>query len=89
MSMIEKAARALCVVAGDDPDREGPWSEWWSESAYAADARAVIEALMEPNEAMVEAGADAPLTSFGNGQYGNPHPTDVWQAMLRAAINDG
>lgn len=40
--LVEKVAFALCKAAGDDPDREGPWAEWWQESAYALDARAII-----------------------------------------------
>jgi hypothetical protein len=61
--MVERVARALCVRHGNDPDRlyvdrlghtrDYPW--WQS---YVDDARAAIEAMREPTEAMEEAGED-------------------------------
>jgi len=65
----ERLARAICVAAGDDPEREGPFSEWWLESPYAAMARAILAhieaqgfviAPMEPTEAMLCAAAETP-----------------------------
>jgi hypothetical protein len=43
--LIEAIARALCIQNADDPEREGPWQEWWRESTYALDAQAALNTL--------------------------------------------
>lgn len=63
--------------AGDDCVREE--MEAW--------ARAALTALSENiTPEMVEAGRDAPLVALGNGQYRDPHPADVFRAMLNQAV---
>lgn len=60
--LIEKVAKAICVSQGDDPDREGPFHKWVSESPYASMASAAIEAvfdhLAEPGETAVDEGGN-------------------------------
>lgn len=102
MSMIEKAARAA-YCASEQISYEGNEEhvEFWFDlnrcagegydcegDVWRRATRAVIQALMEPTPEMVESGCAAPLASFGNGQYGNPHPADVWQAMLTTILNE-
>lgn len=42
---VERCARAICIAQGDDPNREGPWAEWWEESPYASAANAFLAAF--------------------------------------------
>lgn len=44
--MRERVAKDLCLAMGDDPDREGPWLEWWEKSAYGVGADAAIAAML-------------------------------------------
>lgn len=68
--MLEKAARAACKAAGhdpdgpvcdiyfhDDPDAGKPWA------SYRSVARAVLLAIREPNDAMLEAYTNAEVAS--------------------------
>ena len=68
MDIIERAARAL-----EDSDVTDPHERRMND--YDAMARAVLMAIREPNEAMVEKGADA----FTNVR-------DIWQAMIDEAL---
>jgi len=83
MNMVEKMARAICVALGDDPEREGLFTDWFGTSAYGDAATAVLTALSEPDRSMIEAGFLAPHPA-----YEPADPRDVWQAMLAAASKD-
>jgi hypothetical protein len=50
-TMIERVSRALCTAAGIDP-------QYWSNPLKVAQARAAIEALMEPTPALLAAQTD-------------------------------
>ena len=77
-TMIERVARAIrdVIPAGDD---------------YPTDAaRAAIEAMREPTEAMMGDGADAGAHAVLNGEL---HPESrsvglVWAAMIDAALKE-
>ena len=72
--MIERAAEAMQEVWVDGQRHR-------FNSTYAgAMARAAIEAMMQPTEAMVTAGK---IAAAKTGDI-----TDVWQAMLRAALEE-
>lgn len=78
-TMIERVARAQAeVIFGkgcplDDDD-------------YVR-ARAAIEAMREPTDAMVDAGFDAGDDTV-QGYSENADPQDTWQAMIDAALNE-
>lgn len=85
MDMIEKIAKAMCEANGtiwggprgeDDPDF------LLVKLSYMRMARAAIEAMREPTEAMLKAG-DLPGwdDSVSIGLSG-----EVWQAMIDAAL---
>lgn len=77
--MVEKVARALCIAAGINP-------EYWSNPLEVAQARAAIEAMMEPSPEMVDAAW--PLPNF-DGPIMDHRKSDIkeyWQAMLRSAL---
>jgi hypothetical protein len=57
----------------------GPPEPAWK--SYEAEARAAIEAMREPTEAMVEAGSDAPIMNYDGND-----PRDVWRLMISAAL---
>lgn len=50
---------------------------------YEDQARAVIEALREPTEAMIAAGEDCPIVNYDGND-----PKQVWQAMIDAALKE-
>lgn len=81
MSMREKIALAMGrVVANTEVEPRGKWLE-------AADA--VLDALMEPSERMINEGFSEALqcvtqTAYGAGITGDAAQA-VWQAMIRAA----
>lgn len=89
ISPLERAARAVCDRYGHDPDSDDqvglgePGDVNWN--MYEDDARAVMQALREPSEAMVRAG-DSQTPDYEQ-QTANVY--DVWQAMLDAALEEG
>ena len=91
MTPIERAARALCALAGDEPDalvrpsnfqssvpREKARPMW---ERYIHHARVALEAIREPSEGMVAAVSDMSLM--------DNNPTQDWQAMIDAALAEG
>jgi len=80
VDMVERVARALCQDHfgldwnRDDVDRE--WTKW-SAAAFVA-----IEAMRTPTLDMKQAGSAAIHNSYPE----MPWPTDVWLAMVDAAL---
>lgn len=69
-----------------------PWEELGQDDrdAYIADARAVIEAIREPSEAMEAAGYGNTKGDPDNtGIVDNPRPDDAWRAMIDALLEEG
>lgn len=86
-SMIERVARALC--APFDPDETiflGGYQKRWK--TRVDEARAAVEAMQEPTDAMV----DAPLPSSPShgGRYENRRDLRpyIYRAMIDAALNE-
>jgi hypothetical protein len=77
-SMVERVARALCVVNAKDPDWPIAGTPYWK--AYEREARAAIEAMLPPTLVMLHAGnvADA------SGLWQAPQ---VYTAMITAALD--
>ncbi len=74
--MVEIVARAICVAAKMNPDDAmGGWVHWKEE------ARAAIEAMREPTEAMIEY-ADKNTRAGHDGE--DLHA--VWVAMIDPAL---
>jgi hypothetical protein len=83
MDMVERVARALAVADGmhpeavsNDEDQVPVWT------LYVDDARAAIEAMREPTEAMVGSGADHDAEGGGTG-----NPIAIYTAMIDAALS--
>ena len=70
--MIEKLARAIHDIIENDDDGGG--------GAYLRAARACLEALREPSEAMLVAGADH------NDWLYSDEIKPIWQAMIDVAL---
>lgn len=105
MNMIEKAARAMCIVEGLDPDvlcyRSMPQKyanglfvapnplmcyPAWTFNVIAA--RATIETMREPTEAMiVEAETKVVGLACFNDMDSSPAYL-AWQAMIDAALKE-
>lgn len=71
-TMVEKVARAICLAANDGKTDEG-------FPMYEGLARAAIEAMKDPTEAMLDAGNDAD----GYDVY-----VGVWLAMIVSALKE-
>lgn len=72
-NMVESVARAICRQAGYGPNEEDV--NW---DRYVQYARAAIEAMREPTEAMEDAAFSSTLTI----------PKRGYQAMIDAALKD-
>jgi hypothetical protein len=83
-TMIERVARGMCRAAITKPAAamyspdgvEYHVNKRWPE--YVDHARAAIETMREPTEAMLENGSAMDSLSG--------HPLDIWQAMVAAAL---
>lgn len=80
--MIERMARAVSKANGNDL----PW-DWYEEDALSA-----LQAMLEPTEAMIEAGMDYDEREL-NIRLGRPPTVEEcqkgeWQAMIQAAIDE-
>lgn len=97
-SPIERAARALCVLAGNEPDALEPGTCPYADERQVVDGQctngdpgffvwrlyvdqavAVLTAIREPSEGMVEAGR-WPAEDDG--------PVACWTAMIDAALSE-
>jgi hypothetical protein len=82
MDIIERAARAVCIAHGHEPEgmKFSDGQPIWT--AYIDDARAVLSALREPDEGMIEAG----WSCFPDYEPSAQDATDCWQAMIDQAL---
>jgi hypothetical protein len=84
MSRVETVARAICIAQYRDPDREtfgsmsecGPLKAAWEWDIDTA--RAVIDAMLVPTAAMVDA-------AHTNMEIGTSTARIIWDYMIRAA----
>ena len=77
--MIERVARAMCQSDGDDPER------YWRD--YEVNARAAIEAMREPTEAMIAAGHLNDPLGCDVADAAAVYPA-VWEGMINAALSE-
>jgi hypothetical protein len=78
--MIERVARRLCDENGGNPD--DVTDRGWE--AFVGSARAAIEAMREPTEAMKTAASGYRIEEASSGY--DARPVDVWQDMIHAAL---
>lgn len=87
--MVEKVARAICD-AGQGQWRKPPYNELHTDALnnhWRHKARAAIEAMREPSEAMVKAGYDAFMA--WDARTGDDLGMEIiWRAMIDAALSD-
>lgn len=76
-SMIERVARA--IDEHFDPHNDG--------TRYDA-ARAIIQALREPSDAMLEGLYDDPIWDYKDSYIGKQQVIDMWEHMIDAALNE-
>ncbi len=87
-SMIERVARARCAEQGINPDAPfrnlvGDKQRIVNWQAWTGEARAAIEAMREPTDAMIDAGAVAE----GDGNL-EAQARNLWAAMIDAALKE-
>lgn len=87
--MIERVARAM--AANDSgPQGSALFDIHWNEFGYGyrESALVAIQAMMEPDLAMIKAFVSTALDSKTIGDYGwQAYAKEQWQAMLTAALN--
>lgn len=90
MSPIEKAASAIAELRCEHRNRkdaglakEGFWPDRHAQPSDTEIARAVLVAIREPSEAMIEAGADEQGDCHG---YESKAALAQWQAMIDVAL---
>ncbi|MBV9065110.1 MAG: hypothetical protein JO004_05010 [Methylobacteriaceae bacterium] len=79
---VERVSRALCQSAGHDPDggqRAGAVEEA-NSTFFTQMARAAVEAMRDPTEAMIEAARDEILVADAPG---------AWRKMIEVALSEG
>lgn len=82
MDPIEKAARALCQLQGENGDDITSGSPRWTH--YRAQVLLVVDALREPSQAMKEAGSEI-IRHDGSEESSMGHESDaanVWRFMI-------
>lgn len=85
-TIIERAARAVAEKLNADA------MAMPGKRATDADVvRAVLQAIREPSEGMVEAAEDTREPCESGGYYSEdlPSPDIVWKAMIDAALEEG
>lgn len=88
MTPLERAARALHRrrVEGQHPKPDNyPWESLSrrEQAIFRADAYAILAAIREPSEAMVEAGWASECV------IPSQSPEGAWQAMIDAMLEEG
>lgn len=91
--LVERVARAICksrFMNGGNEDDDG-----WDDLPKAhkqqrlIEARAAIEAMREPTEAMIDAGEPEFYEwMFGQEDWTRPMVPQGWRAMIDAALTD-
>lgn len=74
---LERAARALCELAGNPPGATMDGKPLWMD--YLPEVRAVVEALREPSVDMTIVGGNR--KHLGSG--------DMWRAMIDRMLEEG
>lgn len=88
MTLMERAARALCRLDGYQEDEERKGRPLWQ--SYAPQVRAVLEAIHEPSPSMMEAGAEV-IRYVGPEESQSGYQSDaanVWRFMIDAMRED-
>lgn len=84
MTMIEQVARALCLDDGIVPDQVN-WDGWYEWEYYRDNAIAAITAMREPTDLMGNA-----LNRMGRPYDAGSHSaTEIWRALIDAALEEG
>lgn len=89
--MIEEVAKAMWDVRRAHANGAGVFLEFWGDgtipkaNGIMQEARAAIEAMREPTDAMVNA-ANA-LDEVSKGVLITPIPERAWEAMIDAALS--
>lgn len=91
-SPLERAARALCELDNNPPGATMDGKPLWMD--YLPEAHAVLQAIREPSQQIVEKGGIiiADLANFGDADGCTPaseffpDAVDAWSAMIDAAM---
>lgn len=78
---LERAARALCSLAGNPENATMNGNPLWMD--YLPEARAVIEAIREPDSEQVFAAGDK-AKEVGAGDH-----VAIWKAMIDRLLAEG
>lgn len=94
--MVEKVARTLCRLQGygydalqDGPTQVAGGSFIYGRDDYRRQARAALEALLDPTRSMIEAGkfwSTAPDDFEQDSVFGNLDGVDSYRSMITEAL---
>lgn len=85
-TIVERAARALRELDGHAPDIEDDNPTWQN---YLSNVRAVLQAIREPTDGMMEAGAEI-IRNVGPSESPEAHRNDAantWRFMVDEALS--
>jgi hypothetical protein len=86
MTDLERIARAICKANNMDPDAQFGRSPRWN--VYVVDARAAVEAMMTPSDAVLKAGVNYRLSTTIHGFNKWRDDTRTLLAVMCRAILD-
>lgn len=90
MTMVERVAIGIYARMRKSVEEMPPWEEaheHWREQARET-ARAAIEALREPSEAMLTGLYDDPIWEYKDSYLGKQQVIDMWKHMIDAALSE-
>ena len=94
MNMIEKVARAICKEQFRNEEVHGEYrccqvggTEGCCAKDLEKDAKAAIEAMREPTEAMIKSVTDQPACLECGYDVYNSHPERPWHVMIDVALD--
>lgn len=94
MKMLEHMAKYLYLLTVNHSDARWECVDpHMQETVWKARAKELLDAMMEPSEAMYDAGYDATRLPDGTPQFANAgycigHSGNIWRAMIAAALKD-
>ena len=87
MTPIERGMQALAVSLGGEPEA----LDGESREKLAVAVRAVLEAVREPDQLMMESGAEI-VRYVGSGESDEAYRDDaanIWRSMIAAVLAEG
>lgn len=88
MTPIERAARALCSLDDNPENATMDGKPLWED--YLPEVHAVLRAIREPSEEMIEAGSEitSHISSEESVESLGKDAADTWRVMIDVALSE-